>query len=641
MQAATPATVLGDFDGATFAEDGFTSRFSRRADRFFVNTLGGDGQPHDYEIRFTFGVAPLQQYLVEFPGGRLQPLTLAWDTRGPEQGGGRWFALDAVAPQGTNDDLHWTGRGMNWNFMCADCHATGVRKGYVAAPDTFDTRYAELGVGCEGCHGPGAEHVRRSAWPSWVRSVRWKDNGLPARLNERRAVTWSIDSASGNARRSRARTSDREINVCAQCHALRVHLADGYTAGAPLMDYYDPFVLLPSLYYADGQQRDEVYNHGSFLQSRMYAVGVTCADCHDPHSQKLRRTASQVCAQCHRAAKYDSTAHHGHARGSAGSECAACHMPVTTYLEIDGRHDHSIRVPRPDRSAQLGVPDACAGCHAGRGAAWAAGAIRQWGGKALLGFQHFADTFAADEGSAPDAPAQLVALARDGSQPAIVRASALARLARYPSAAAREAAAQGSRDPDPLVRRAALDALTGESAARRVAIAAPLLGDSLRAVRQQAAWLLAAVADSLPTARLRAAFERASDEFVSSQRYNADRADHRVTLGAFFLARGDTAAGTEEFRAALRQWPGYVPAVANLAGVLSLQGREVEGEQLLRDALVRAPNEAELHHELGLSLARQGRIPEALAEVAMAAKLSPGEKRYLRTSAALREVRTR
>jgi predicted CXXCH cytochrome family protein len=531
--------------------------------------------------------------------------------------------------------MHWSGRGMNWNYMCADCHATAIRKGYDALADTFHTQYSELGVGCEGCHGPGAEHVRWGETPGWLRAITWRNNGLISRLDERRDTRWNVDSVTGNARRNVPRTTDREIDTCAQCHARRVHIADGYTAGAPLLDHYDVLPLLPSLYHPDGQQKDEVYNHGSFLQSRMHAFGVTCADCHDPHTQKLRRPGSQVCAQCHRPAKFDTTAHHGHPRRSTGSECAACHMPTTTYLEIDARHDHSIRVPRPDRSASMGVPNPCAGCHPTRDARWAAVEARRWSGRDPAGFQQFADAFAADDRSAADAATRLHALARDPGQPAIVRASALWRLARFPGVATREAAEAAASDANPLVRRAALEALEGEPPGDRVRIAAPLLGDTLRAIRQKAAWLLAAVGDSLPTPLLRSAFERAAGEFVASQVYNADRAEHRVTLGAFLFARRDTAAAEREFRAAIRQWPRHLPGYENLAGLLSLRGREGEGEALLREALRRMPDEAALHHALGLSLARQSRYAEASPELARAVQLSPADPAYARAYEAI------
>jgi Flp pilus assembly protein TadD len=285
------------------------------------------------------------------------------------------------------------------------------------------------------------------------------------------------------------------------------------------------------------------------------------------------------------------------------------------------------------------VPHACAACHAQRDAAWATAGIRRWSGKDPAGFQQFADAFAADDHGRPGADSLLIALARDPAQPGIVRASALWRLAPYPGPATRAVADLGARDPNPLVRRGALEAIEREAPRDRILIAGPLLADSLRANRQKAAWLLAAVGDSLPTPALRAAFARARDEFIESQEYNADRAEHLVTLGAFRFARGDTVGALQAFTTANRQWPRDVPAIVNLAGILSLQQREGEGEALLRDALQRMPGDPALHHDLGLSLARQSRIDEALAELERAVKLSGNDPRYVRAYEVVRRSR--
>ena len=153
--------------------------------------------------------------------------------------------------------------------------------------------------------------------------------------------------------RSQPRATEREIEVCAQCHARRGQIAEGYEAGKPLLDYYRPALLTSPLYHADGQQRDEVYNWGSFLQSKMYANGVTCSDCHDPHSGKLRAEGNGLCATCHLTSKYDTATHHHHKPASAGAACVSCHMPTTNYMVVDPRHDHSLRVPRPDLSVKI------------------------------------------------------------------------------------------------------------------------------------------------------------------------------------------------------------------------------------------------------------------------------------------------
>jgi len=628
MKEARAETVLGRFDSTRFTQAGRTSIFFRRGEQFVVNTEGPDGALHDFVITYTFGVSPLQQYLVQLPGGRLQPLTIAWDTRPVAQGGQRWFSLEAEARVAAGDELHWSGRGYNWNYMCADCHSTDVRKGYDAAADTFHTTSSEINVACEACHGPGSAHAVWGAKPSWLRRFLWRDNNLTNTLRERRGVSWSIDSTSGNARRSVARTTDREIETCAQCHGRREHIADGYTAGAPLLDFYDPFPLLAGVYHPDGQQDDEAYDYASFLQSRMFAFGVTCADCHDPHTQKLRQPGNLVCAQCHRAAKYDTVAHHGHAAGSPGASCAACHMPPATYMEIDPRHDHSIRIPRPDRSISLGVPNACTQCHADRSAQWAADQIRARSGKAPGGFQGFAETFAAADRGAVGAADSLAGIVSDASQPAIVRASALARLRDYPGPAARRSAATGAGDPNPLVRRWALEPLRSLVPAERIPVALPLLRDSLRAVRQAAASLLAGVADSLKTPEDRRAFESAAAEFVNSQHYNADRAENRVSLGTYYVERGHLDSAGAEYRSAVKQWPHFLDAYINLAGVLSLQNREPDAERVLRDGLQQLPRAPHLYHALGLSLARAGRLPEATKELAEANRLSSGDPEF-------------
>ena len=427
MAQASDQSVLGNFNNAKFTYAGVTSTFFKRDGKFFVNTDGRDGKLADYEIKYTFGVSPLQQYLIEFPDGRLQALSIAWDARPKAEGGQRWFHLYPNERINHNDELHWTRPAQNWNFMCADCHSTDIRKNYDPAADRFQTRWAEISVGCEACHGPGSNHV------AWAKSeslalqrgekANRTDKGLTARLDERRGVVWNVNASSGNAVRSQARAAEHEIEVCAQCHARRGQITEGYEAGKPFLDYYRPALLTTPLYHADGQQREEVYNWGSFLQSKMYGSGVTCSDCHNPHSGKLRAEGNTLCATCHLPGKYDTAAHHHHKPGSAGAACVGCHMPTTTYMVIDPRRDHSLRVPRPDLSVKLGTPNACNNCHTNRDARWAATQVNKWYGHDPQGYQRFAAAFAAAGADALDAQKQLRAIAADASHPAIARAT--------------------------------------------------------------------------------------------------------------------------------------------------------------------------------------------------------------------------
>lgn len=627
MEVASDQTVLGNFANAKFSLAGTTSTFFRRDGRFFVNTDGPDGKLADFEIKYTFGVDPLQQYLVEFPGGRLQALSIAWDARPKAAGGQRWFHLYADRKLKAGDPEHWTGIDQNWNYQCADCHSTNLRKGYDANSGTFRTTWTDLNVGCEACHGPGSNHV---AWAKKEGDWRHFDGakGLTVTLDERRGVTWAIDPATGNAARSKPRESNREIETCARCHGRRGQFSDAWHAGEPLADAFRAALIEPGLYFPDGQMRDEVYNYGSFLQSRMHARGVTCSDCHDPHTLKLRAPANAVCARCHDAARFDAPGHTHHLPGSKGAECAACHMPTTTYMVVDPRHDHGFRIPRPDRTVALGVPNACNRCHAKESPRWAAEAIAKWFPRPRSGFQTFAEALHAADRGAPGAQGALIKVAEDRDQPAFARASAVQRIDRYLSPVTLPTVRNALNDPDPLVRAAAVRALDGADVQTRLQLLPRMLADPIRGVRMDAARALAGEAEARLAAGDRDRFVRALDEFVAAQQFSAERPESQLVLGGLSAARGQTSRAIEHFRAALALDPTFVPAALNLADAQRSLGSESEAEATLRAALKRAPESAPARHALGLALVRQRRTAEALAELGTAARLAPDDARF-------------
>jgi len=636
MQVASETTVLGDFADRRFAYGAITSTFFRREGRYMVRTGGPDGKLADFEIKYTFGVRPLQQYLIELPGGRLQALSIAWDARPREAGGQRWFHLYPNEKIDFRDELHWTRRQQNWNYMCADCHSTNVRKNYDSTAGRYATTWSEISVACEACHGPGSRHV---AWAGATRPGQKYDakesKGLTVLLRERRGVQWAIDPGSSNAKRSAPRTTALELGVCAQCHARRSQISSDYAAGLPFLEHYLPALLTPPLYWSDGQQRDEVYSWGSFLESRMHAAGVTCSDCHEPHGQKLRAPGNQVCAQCHAPAKYDVATHHFHRAGGRGAECAGCHMPATRYMLVDPRHDHSLRVPRPDQSLALGVPNACTRCHADRKPEWAAAKMQTWYGHDAAGYQRFAEAFHAAEAGAGAAARQLAAISRDPLQPAIVRASALAQfpreLARSPAGV--DAVKQALGDPDSLVRRAAVTALESLPPEQRSALAAALLSDPARLVRIEAARVLAVVRPETLDQAARAAYERAAAEFVAVQRTNDDRPESRTNLGTYFATRGRVTAAETEFRAALELDPTFVPAYVNLADLYRAEQREPDVRRVLAEGLTAVPDDASLHYALGLALVRAQRTAEGFTHIERAAARAPDNMRFVYTYA--------
>ncbi len=625
MRPVAEGTVLGDFDDARFTHAGVTSTFFRKDGRYLVRTDGPDGKLADFEIAYTFGVYPMQQYLIPFPDGRMQALTIAWDARPRAGGGQRWFHLYPDEPADHRDALHWTAPAQNWNYGCADCHSTNLRRNYDAARDRYATTWSDVSVACEACHGPGSEHV---AWAERRPGTEHlAAQGLAVALDERRGVEW-LPTANGNAARSRALTSHREVETCAACHARRSPLGDEPGPTGRLLDTYRPAVLEARLYHPDGQQLAEVYTYGSFLQSKMYARGVTCSDCHDPHTERLRADGNAVCARCHAPATYETPGHLLHAAGSAGAKCVACHMPTTTYMLIDPRHDHSLRIPRPDLTIRYAVPNACASCHADRGAAWAADVIEKAHGPTRKGFQTFVGAITTARAGAPGALDALTALVRDQATPAIVRATALHELPRFAGAAMLATISGAVADGDPLVRLAALDALAAVPPPLRAPLAESAADDRVKGVRVEAGRMLAGAPPATLSPARRAARETAMAEYVASETATAERPESHANLGTFYAEQGDAERAEAEYRAAIRRETDFVPAYANLADLFRARGRDADAAAVLEQGLAAVPDDPTLLHALGLTRVREHRLSDALPLLARASAARPDDARF-------------
>jgi predicted CXXCH cytochrome family protein len=507
--------------------------------------------------------------------------------------------------------------------MCAECHSTNVQKRYDLASNTFKTTWSEISVGCEACHGSGSTHIE------WARKKSAaEDKGLVVRFDERTGAQWLMDATTGIAKRSVARKSSKEIETCALCHARRAQIREGHVPGRPLADTHQPALLTAGLYEADGQMRDEVDNYGSFLQSRMYQAGVTCGDCHDPHSGTLRAQGNGVCYQCHSAEKYSGQAHTGHRLTPELASCSACHMPVREYMVIDPRHDHSFRVPRPDLSVQYGTPNACNDCHRDQSPQWAAAAIEKWHGPTRKGLQSYAAPFRAARTGSPEAKNLLLAVAHDTEQPAIARATAYQEMAAYLIPTLISEVQRGLHDSDPLVRMGAVHGMSQVPVEQRWALANHLLTDPVRSVRVEAVSFLAPVRAEQLDSQQPAALDKGIEEYIAVQRINADRPESHLNLGLLYSQRGAREEAEDEYKLALKLDPAFVRAYVNLADLYRDQGRDAEGEALLREALRVAPQAPVVHHTLGLLLVRQRRNPEALAELERAARLDPDAARY-------------
>jgi len=631
MQVADSNSVLGNFNNTAFKKDGVTSTFFKKQNQYFVQTDGPDGKLHEYKIAYTFGVYPLQQYLVEFTRGRYQTLSICWDARPATEGSQRWFHLYPNEKIDYKDILHWTGSYQNWNFMCAECHSTNLKKNYRLDEDRFATSWSEINVSCEACHGAGSRHVenvrsRKSPKSEVARS----EVGLAFILKDTSGGIWAFAPNQVTAKRTRPLSSHVQLETCARCHSRRAQVWNEYQYGKPIAETHRVALLDDGVYHADGQIMDveEVYEYGSFLQSKMYRDGVRCSDCHDPHSLKLRFEGNAICAQCHLPSKYDASEHHFHKTNTESSQCVSCHMAARTYMTIDRRRDHSFRVPRPDLSVKIGTPNSCNDCHKNRSAKWAAETVTKWYGVNRQTEWHYGEALHAAQNSKPDATNQLLQTVSNTKLPAIVRATALNLLPQYLRSDSRHAVETAISDADPLVRRAAAATLAFFDPQTRLIFGTQLLNDPIRSVRLETAPVLANVPPELFNAEQRSNFDRAIFEYRESQLGNSDRAETHVNLGWLATQLGQSLEAEAFYRTAIRLQPSFIPAYINLADLYRAQNRERETEQILREALKVDSNHADVHHALGLSLVRQKRMREGGDELAKAAQLRPEASRY-------------
>ncbi len=611
MQIASDATVLGDFDDAVFVHFGDTSRFYRDGDQFVVFTEDSDGKYHEFRIEYTFGVFPLQQYLVAFPGGRLQALSIAWDV--PQQ---RWFQLYPDEKFAPDDALHWTGAYQNWNSMCAECHSTNLRINYDFSSDSFRTSWDQIDVGCQACHGAGGAHVE------WA--------------NRAKAAGTEIDRSQSRLA-NLATDANAQILRCAPCHSRR-HPVSPDDTSANYFDNFMPELLREPLYHADGQILDEVYVFGSFTQSKMYQNGVKCSDCHNPHSARLLATGNALCVSCHNpggnprfpempAKNYDSPEHHFHKTGGEGALCVNCHMPQRNFMVIDSRRDNSFRVPRPDLTVKIGTPNACNDCHSDKSAQWAMTAAENWYGKSAKTTPHFGEIFAAARsGDAAIAP-QLLAMVADSAKPAIVRATALELLQHFGGEQLLLAIKTGATAPDPLIRATAATALAGLPPERRISVGVEMLSDKSAAVRMEAARHLAGLAEHNFTESQLQQRQSALADYIRLQLASAAQPTANFNLALLFenIAKPDSAIFFYE--RTLRIDPYFSPAYQNLANLLNRNRQNDRAEAWLHRGIQKIPGNGELHYSLGLLLAEEKRLDEAAAELRRATELLPESSR--------------
>jgi len=617
MEVADENTVLGNFDNAVFENHGVTSRFYQKDGRFFVHTQGPNGKMDDFEVTHTFGWYPLQQYLVPFPGGRLQCLPLAWDIREK-----KWYHLYPKESLSPNDWLYWTNPGQNWNGMCAECHSTDLKKNYDLETDTYQTTWSDIDVGCEACHGPGSRHVEWAEMPDMAR---------PQVENYELVVKTS------------GINSRKLVELCAPCHSRRAALGDYTHAEPDFLDSNLPSLLNENLYFADGQILEEVYVYGSFTQSKMYHRDVRCNDCHDVHNIKLIKKGNDLCLQCHRANEYDTKAHHFHKNKGekgepirslkgdvifdvgTGAECVQCHMPGRTYMGIDYRPDHSFRVPRPDLSIRIVTPDACKRCHMDKTSQWSDKTITEWYGPGRR--RHYGSIIEGGRKRRPDIRKALIRLAGDPLYPVIVRATAISLLTAYPGEDTFQTIKLALMADEALIRRTAVERIAPTNQKMLTELIAPLLYDPVKAVRIEAARRLAEEPSWRPDPDQEKVFKAVLKEFVASMEYSADFAFGRYNLGNLYVALNRPEEAIRNYLAATKIDGLFYPAKVNLAMFYNKRGKNDEAEELLREVVKANPELHEIAYSLGLLLAEMKKYDSAVVYLKKAAKGMPERSR--------------
>ncbi len=604
LREPTDENVLGDFDNARFEHNGVTSRFFRENGRFLVETDGADGKLAVFEIKYVVGVEPLQQYLVQIDGGRLQALDIAWDVAKK-----RWYHLYPNNNVAAGNGLHWTGPYKNWQARCAVCHQTNFTKNYSPKNHTYQSTWSELTVGCEACHGPGKAHI---AW------AKGKD-GRSGKADEQLTPLGLL----------RLKAKDRqatEQNMCGPCHSRReAHAADSTLPNTKFSDHYNLMTLGNGLYFPDGQQDEEVYILGSFLQSKMHEKGVTCSNCHDPHSGQLIAKGNAVCTQCHnetgrdefptlKPANYDTSKHHHHKEQSSGAQCVSCHMPERDYMVIDGRRDHFFRVPDPMLSKKANSPDACTSCHTGKTAEWASTSIKNWD----PAYQsHSQSTLLLSETAAvsppsPERLAALVATANDKTKPGIVRATALREISGSADPQSLRALDATLNDQSELVRAAAVRLWRAAPVSERINRLVPLLRDDISTVRIAAALELSGVVSAISDETQQNTLRKSLAELQASMTAKSDFPEGQMAIGGLAMTMRNWDAAEAAFAEAVFMDPQLVQAWLARANIAEALGDHTEATTILETAHIKNPDEPVIVGQLTSLLMRQGKFGKAV-----------------------------
>lgn len=585
MKIADSTTILADFNNTTFNHKGVKSTFYKKNGDFYVNTTDKNGEYQDYKIVYTFGVTPLQQYIVKFPDGAYQCLITAWDSEKS-----KWFHLQPNLELAHDEWINWTGGAMRWNTACADCHSTNLEKNYDSKANIFHTTFSEINVSCEACHGPASEHVAFYKNPN--------KNLIAPKLYM-----------------GKNEDSKDLVQKCARCHSRRGQLTKKFDYTGHFLDHYNPSLLIDPIYELDGQIKDEDYVYGSFVQSKMYHNGVKCTDCHDAHSLKLKQTGNNLCLTCHEP-KYNSQAHHYHKPNTEGAQCINCHMTGKLYMGNDFRRDHSFRIPRPDQSVKYGTPNACNGCHTNKSAEWASNFINsKYGDKRP---DHFSNYLLAGYNGNQDA---LHLLLSQNKYPELARATALYQYTNNQLSPNEVIDLRRFlKDSSILVRNETVRSFEKINDQSRYGDIEPLLRDSIRLVRISAVKYFNTIGADMND---NPAFKKAEKEYLEEMDMSADFASGQHQIAVYHETKGHTDLAIKAYRKAIEMDNLYNLSRMNLALLLYKQGDIDQAKNLYLKVTALEPDYGNSYYMLGLLYNETGDTQKALKYLAEACDKKP------------------
>lgn len=595
MQHANDSTVLGDFNNATFTADGVISKFFKRDGKFFINTQGASGTNEDFEVLYTFGYYPLQQYLIAFPGGKLQSTRVSWDSKND-----KWFNQYAGQNVHHNDWLHWTGNSQNWNTMCASCHSTNLEKNYDFEKDVYNTTWKDINVNCESCHGPGSTHINFVHSNAFQKGEKIYNSGF----------FYATDS-----------TPQIQLNTCAPCHARKTDVSAEMVHSNEILDDLIPELISNEFYFPDGQIREEDYEYGSFAQSKMFHNNVQCTNCHNPHSGKLKKIGNELCLSCH-TSSYDTEQHHFHTVNTESAQCVNCHMPAKTYMGNDVRRDHSFRVPRPDQSVLYGTPNTCNSCHSNQSSQWASDAIIKWYGPKRA--YHFSDDLVPGSLLSDKSEGHLIKLMSDTSQPEIARATAVHYLGNLSSPKSAQTLLNVLNDEKALVRYHAIRSLQNFPPEVWLQKAIGNLSDKVKAVRIAAADLYHRVpAEAMPPSAQNAyaLADRENKLFLQNQ---TDFPVGNIMLADYELQSSNYQEAIKLYLRGLKKDSLMNYARLNLSAAYNSLGQNQEAKTTLLEAAKIDPKNDRIFYNLGLLYYEMEDVAGAARNFDKALKLGSG-----------------